>query len=73
MPIAQICDFIVSFEIIMCTRIRLHNRGVDTALVLAAKHLFFRAVKPKNTTLTEMRVRIDYFRFSHKPVFSLFD
>jgi type IV secretory pathway VirB3-like protein len=61
----------MSFEIVLRAWVRLHDRGINAALILPANHLLFRAIQTEDTTFAKMRVRIDYFCLSHKPLLLL--
>jgi hypothetical protein len=61
----------VSFEVIQRAWVRLNDRRINTAFVLPAKHLLFGAIQTEDTTFAKMRVRINYFCLSHKPLLLL--
>jgi hypothetical protein len=61
MPSAKFSNSIVHLGGILGSWIRLDDRSVHLAFIHSPNHLFFSADESKNTTLTQMRVRIDHF------------
>jgi hypothetical protein len=57
----------MSLYVILCSRIRLYDGGIDSTLVHPPDHLLLGAVQAENAALSKMGVSINYFGHSVSP------
>jgi hypothetical protein len=63
---AEFGDFVVAMDVIPSAGKRLHDGGVNSALIHALDHIFLGTVKAEDAALAEMCVGINYLRHLRK-------